>query len=67
MPSRPPFPPYSAETAAQKARWEFDEQCLMRRRIASINDLRIVEDGRKVHWPLGRRTNEHRSLSELGL
>src|SRR5215467_11783682 len=31
--------------------WEFDEQGLMRRRIASINDLPIKETERKYHWP----------------
>ena len=47
--------------------WEFDEQGLMRWRIASINDLAIKESERKYHWPLGRRPDDHRSLSELGL
>ena len=47
--------------------WEFDEQGLMRRRIASINDLRIEESDRKYHWPLGPRPDNHPSLSELGL
>src|SRR6266403_4306669 len=47
--------------------WEFDENGLMRVRIASINDLPIGESERKYHWPLGRRPNDHPSLSELGL
>jgi nuclear transport factor 2 (NTF2) superfamily protein len=47
--------------------WEFDEQGLMRLRIASINDLPIKPDERKYHWPLGRRPDDHPSLSELGL
>jgi nuclear transport factor 2 (NTF2) superfamily protein len=46
--------------------WEFDEHGLMRRRIASINDLPISESDRKYHWPLGRRPDEHPGLSELG-
>lgn len=33
--------------------WEFDAEGLMRRREASINDRRIVEEERKFHWPLG--------------
>lgn len=33
--------------------WEFDSEGLMRRREASINDLAIVEEERKFHWPLG--------------
>ena len=47
--------------------WEFDEDGLMRRRIASINDLPIKKSERKYHWPLGRRPDDHPSLSELGL
>jgi uncharacterized protein len=47
--------------------WEFDEQGLMRRRIASINDLPIKEAERKYQRPLGRRPDDHPSLSELGL
>jgi nuclear transport factor 2 (NTF2) superfamily protein len=47
--------------------WEFDEQGLMRRRIASINDLPIKGADRKFHWPLGRRPDDHASLSDLGL
>ena len=47
--------------------WEFDENGLMRRRIASINDLPIEESNRKYRWPLGRRPDEHPGLSELGL
>jgi nuclear transport factor 2 (NTF2) superfamily protein len=37
-----------------------------RLRIASINDLPIKESERKYHWPLGRRPDDHPSLSELG-
>lgn len=47
--------------------WEFDENGLMRRRIASINDLPIAEGERKFHWPLGRRPDDHPGLSDLGL
>jgi nuclear transport factor 2 (NTF2) superfamily protein len=47
--------------------WEFDDHGLMRRRIASINDLPIAEHDRKFHWPLGRRPDDHPGLSELGL
>lgn len=47
--------------------WEFDSEGLMRRRIASINDLSIPEGERKFHWPLGRRPDDHPSLSDLGL
>src|SRR6267142_2404593 len=111
--SRPPLPPFTIETAAQKARmaedawntreparvalaytvdsrwrnraeflqgreaieafltrkWnrELDEHGLMRLRIASINDLPIKESERKYHWPLGRRPDDHPSLSDLGL
>ncbi len=47
--------------------WEFDDDGLMRRRIASINDLPIDEADRKYRWPLGRRPDDHPGLSELGL
>jgi len=47
--------------------WEFDESGLMRRRIASINDLAISEADRKFHWPQGRRPDDHPGLSDLGL
>ncbi len=47
--------------------WEFDEQGLMQKRYASINDLPIAESERKFHWPQGRRPDDHPSLSDLGL
>jgi uncharacterized protein len=47
--------------------WEFDGDGLMRRRHASINDLPISETERKYFWPLGRRPDDHRGLSALGL
>jgi hypothetical protein len=47
--------------------WEFDEQGLMRLRLASINDLPIAEVNRQFYWPLGRRPDGHPGLSELGL
>ncbi len=47
--------------------WEFDENGLMARRYASINDLPIAESERKFHWPQGRRPDDHSGLSELGL
>jgi nuclear transport factor 2 (NTF2) superfamily protein len=47
--------------------WEFSESGLMKRRLASINDLPIKESERKYHWPLGRRPDDHLGLSELGL
>jgi hypothetical protein len=47
--------------------WEFDHRGLMRRRIASINDLPIAAADRKFHWPQGRRPDDHPGLSDLGL
>ena len=47
--------------------WEFDGSGLMRRRIASINDLPISEAQRLYHWQLGRRPDGHQGLTELGL
>jgi nuclear transport factor 2 (NTF2) superfamily protein len=47
--------------------WEFDNDGLMQRRFACINDLPIKEGERKYHWPLGRRPDDHPGLSDLGL
>jgi len=47
--------------------WEFNQQGLMIRRHASINDLPIKEEERQFRWPLGRRPDEHVGLTELGL
>jgi uncharacterized protein len=46
--------------------WEFDDDGLMRLRLANINDLSIRESERKYHWPLGRRPDKHPGLSDLG-
>jgi hypothetical protein len=47
--------------------WEFDENGLMRRRIASINDIAISESDRLLRWDGPRRPDEHPGLSDLGL
>lgn len=47
--------------------WEFDENGLMQKRYASINDLPIQESERKFHWPQGRRPDDHPGLSDLDL
>jgi nuclear transport factor 2 (NTF2) superfamily protein len=47
--------------------WEYNDDGLMRMRFACINDLPIKEADRRYGWPLGRRPDEHRGLSELGL
>ncbi len=48
--------------------WEFDDKGLMRRRIASINDLPIDAKDRKFDWPApGPRPAGHPGLSDLGL
>jgi nuclear transport factor 2 (NTF2) superfamily protein len=47
--------------------WEFDENGLMRWRLASINDLAITPAERKFHWPQGRRPDDHPGLTDLGL
>lgn len=47
--------------------WEFDSEGLMRRRLASINDLPIQDADRKFHWPIGPRPHDHPGLSQLGL
>ncbi|EPK3136637.1 DUF1348 family protein [Enterobacter cloacae] len=47
--------------------WEFEPDGLMKRRFARINDMPIKESERLFHWPLGRRPDDHPSLSDLGL
>lgn len=47
--------------------WEFNEDGLMTRRLACINNVRIAESERKYHWQLGRRPDDYPSLSMLGL
>lgn len=47
--------------------WEFDQNGLMKRRYASINDLPIEEEERKFLWPSGPRPDGHPALSGLGL
>jgi uncharacterized protein len=48
--------------------WEFDAGGLMRRRIASINDVPITAAERKYHWSApGPRPKDHPGLSDLGL
>jgi uncharacterized protein len=47
--------------------WEYNEDGLMLRRFACINDLPIKEAERQFHWALGRRPDDHPGLSALGL
>lgn len=47
--------------------WQFDDEGLMTRREASVNDVRIDEADRKFRWPLGPRPADHPGLSEMGL
>ena len=47
--------------------WQFDENGLMKLRLASINDLPISESERKFHWQSGPRPEDHPGLTDLGL
>src|ERR1700704_1225142 len=48
--------------------WEFDAGGLMRRRIASINDVPIAEADRRYRWSApGPRPQDHPGLSDLDL
>jgi hypothetical protein len=48
--------------------WEFDDNGLMRRREASINDIPIKQSERKFLWePAGPRPADYPGLTELGL
>jgi len=46
--------------------WEYDEYGLMLVRHSSINDAPIKEGERRFFWPLGRRPDDHASLSDFG-
>lgn len=46
--------------------WAFDEQGPMALRFASINDKPIPAAERPMHWPPGRRPDDHPGLSALG-
>lgn len=58
---------YSAQwyRAYGNEQWEFNKNGLMRRREASINDLRIQPEERKFLWPAGPRPDDHPGLTEL--
>lgn len=43
--------------------WEFDQEGLMRRREASINDVKITEAERRFRWPQGPRPADHAGLA----
>ena len=47
--------------------WRFDENGLMSRREASINDVPIAEGERLFRWEGDRRPDDHPGLTELGL
>lgn len=47
--------------------WQFDDEGLMTRREASVNDVPIAEDDRLFRWPLGPRPADHPGLSAMGL
>jgi nuclear transport factor 2 (NTF2) superfamily protein len=47
--------------------WEFNDDGLMSRRLASINDLPISANERKFHWDASKpRPADHPGLSEIG-
>jgi nuclear transport factor 2 (NTF2) superfamily protein len=45
--------------------WEFEADGLMANRFASINEHPIAPHERVLHWPLGRRPDDHPALSAL--
>jgi uncharacterized protein len=83
MAQRPPVPPFTAETAAQKVRaaedaWNtrdpnrvslaYTEDSRWRNRSQFINDVPIAEADRKFRWDRsGPRPQDHPGLSDLGL
>ena len=59
--------PRTASASPRTIPFQFDEHGLMRRREASINDVRIREEQRLFRGPLGPRPDDHPGLGELGL
>src|SRR5262249_54037574 len=66
------FPPASQYDAGQWSRsygtelWEFDDDGLMRRREASINDVAIAASDRRFLWPApGPRPVDHPGIPDL--
>jgi nuclear transport factor 2 (NTF2) superfamily protein len=55
------FRSYGTET------WEFDENGLMRLRIASLDDLPISKDERRYHWSVGRRPDDYPIIERVRL
>ena len=47
--------------------WEFNDEGLMVRRHASINDLPIMNEERLFHWELGPRPDDEPGLKVFGL
>ena len=47
--------------------WEFDDEGLVSRRFVVTRNQMLHETERLFHWELGRRPDDHPSLTELGL
>lgn len=47
--------------------WEFDNRGYMKKRLASINDLKIDVNERKLIWEGDIRPDDYPSLSQMGL
>ena len=47
--------------------WEFDDKGYMKKRLASINDLKIDKSERKLIWDSAIRPEDYQSFSQLGL
>ncbi|RXJ86361.1 nuclear transport factor 2 family protein [Arcobacter sp. CECT 8985] len=47
--------------------WEFDENGLMQKRFACINDIKINEQDRKLLWETDVRPDDYPCMSKLGL
>jgi len=47
--------------------WEFNENGLMKKRFASINDFAISKNDRKLLWEGDKRPQEYKSLSQMDL
>ncbi len=70
--ARPPLPPFTRETAAQKVRpvedvWNSRDPARVALAYTEDSHWRIREDERKLRRPLGPRPDGHPGLPDLGI
>ena len=65
MTPRPPLPPFTIDTASQKAR--LAEDAWNSRDPARVALACIGAQERRFHWPPGARPGDHPGLTALGM